>query len=234
MLQLLILLFAFLLLGLSLAGAQQAKKIPRLGVISGGSSSTDAHYHQAFRQGLAELGYANNRTVLIEYRYAEGDRVRFAEFAAEMVRLKADVIVVGGATGVREAKKATSTIPIVMSNVSDPVALAFVKSLARPGGNVTGLSTQARELSGKRLELLREVVPNLYRIAVLWQPGGPGSALRAEETETVAHSFGIKAQLIEVKVRAELEGAFAEMKKIERMLSFHCVVHLSVTRLTRL
>jgi putative ABC transport system substrate-binding protein len=213
MAKLLILWAAILLLGLSSVGAQQPKKIPRLGVISGGSALTDAHYHQAFLQGLSELGYVKDKTVLIEDRYAEGNRTRFSEFASEMVGLRADVIVVGGATGVREAKNATSTIPIVMSNVSDPVELGFVKSLSRPGGNVTGLSTQAPELSGKRLELLKEIVPNLSRIAVLWQPGGPGSSLRAKETEAVARSLGIKTQMIEVKAPAELEGAFAEMKR---------------------
>lgn len=207
------LLIAILLLCFGSVGAQQAKKVPLLGVISGGSPSTDAHYHQAFLQGLSELGYVKDKTILIEYRYAEGNRRRFSEFASEMVRLKADVIVVGGATGVREAKNATSTIPIVMTNVSDPVALGFVKSLARPGGNVTGLSTQAPELSGKRLELLKEIVPNASRIAVLWQPGGPGSALRAEETEAVARSLGMKPQMIEVKAAAEFDGAFAEMKR---------------------
>jgi putative ABC transport system substrate-binding protein len=196
-----------------LAEAQQPTKPARLGVISGGSSSTDAHYHQAFLQSLSELGYVKDKTVFIEYRYAEGNRLRFAEFASEMVARKADVIIVGGATGVREAIKATSTIPIVMSNVSDPVALGFVKSLSRPGGNVTGLSTQAPELSGKRVELLKEIVPNITRLAVLWQPGGPGSALRAKETETLARSLGLKTEMFEIKTPEEIDGAFASMKK---------------------
>ena len=207
------LLLAILLLCFESVGAQQAKKVPRLGVISGGSASTDAHYHQAFLQGLSELGYVKDKTVLIEYRYAEGNRTRFSEFASEMVRLRADVIVVGGATGVRQAKNATSTIPIVMSNVSDPVALGFVKSLARPGGNITGLSTQAPELSGKRLEVVKEILPKISRLAVLWQPGGPGSALRAKETETTARAMGIKTQVIEVKGADEFDRAFAEIRK---------------------
>jgi putative ABC transport system substrate-binding protein len=207
------LILTILFFDFGLAGAQQGTKIPRLGVISGGSASTDAHYHRAFVQALSELGYINGQTVLIDYRFAEGNRKRFTEFAAEMVRLKADIIVVGGATGVREVKNATSTIPIVMSNVSDPVVLGFVKSLARPGGNVTGLSTQAPELSGKRLELLREILPNISRLAVLWQSGGPGSALRAKETETTARSFEIKPQLVEVKSADDFERAFAEIRK---------------------
>jgi putative ABC transport system substrate-binding protein len=135
------------------AEAQERRKIPHIGVISGGSASTDAAYHEAFLQGLGDLGYIKDKNILIEFRFAEGNRARFAEFAAEMVRLKMAVIVAGGATGVREAIKATKTIPIVMSNVSDPVALGFVTSLAKPGGNVTGMSTQAPELGGKRLEL---------------------------------------------------------------------------------
>jgi putative ABC transport system substrate-binding protein len=195
------------------AEAQQPKKVPQIGVISGGSASTDAAYHEAFLQGLAELGHIKGKTILIEYRYAEGNRDRFAEFAAELVRLKVDVIVAAGATGIREVKKATKTIPIVMSNVSDPVALGFVASLAKPGGNITGLSTQAPELGGKRLELLMEVFPKLSRVAVLWQPGGPGSALRVKETETMAPPLGIKLQLIKVRGANDFEGAFAAMKK---------------------
>jgi putative ABC transport system substrate-binding protein len=181
------------------AEAQDNKKIPRVGVISGGSASTDATYHEAFLQGLGELGYIKDKNIFIEFRFAEGNRARFAEFAAEMVRLQVDLIVAGGATGVREAMKATKTIPIVMSNVSDPVALGFVTSLAKPGGNVTGMSTQAPELGGKRLELLKQILPNLSRLAVLWQPGGPGSELRAKETQTQASAFGIRTQVIEVK-----------------------------------
>ena len=195
------------------AEAQEKKKIPRVGVISGGSASTDAAYHEAFLQGLGEQGYIKDKNILVEFRFAEGNRARFAEFAAEMVRLKMDVIVVGGATGVREAMKATKTIPIVMSNVSDPVALGFVTSLAKPGGNVTGMSTQAPELGGKRLELLKEILPNLSRLAVLWQPGGPGSELRAKETQTQASAFGIRTQVIEVKGPNDFERAFAEMKQ---------------------
>ena len=203
---------AFLLFAFAPADAQ-TRKMPKLAVISGGSPSTDAHYYQAFLKALSELGYIKDKTVLIEYRFAEGNRARFTEFAAEVVRLEFDVIIVGGATGVREVTKATKRIPIIMSNVSDPVALGFVKTLARPGGNVTGLSTQAPELSGKRLELLKEILPNLSRMAVLWQPGGPGSSLRAKETEATAWSLGIKPQMIEVKGTHEFQSAFAEMKK---------------------
>ena len=191
------LILAILFFGFGSTGAQQTTKIPKLGIISGGSASTDAHYHQAFVQALSDLGYINRKTVLIDYSFAEGNRKRFTEFAAEMVRLK----------------NATSTIPIVMSNVSDPVALGFVKSLARPGGNVTGLSTQAPELSGKRLEVLKEILPKISRLAVLWQPGGPGSALRAKETETTARAMGIKTQVIEVKGADEFDRAFAEIRK---------------------
>jgi len=197
----------------SSVGAQPTKKVPLIGVISGGSPSSDAAYHQAFLNGLSELGYVKDKNIRIEYRYAGGRRNRFAEYAAEFVRSKVNVIVAGGATGILEAKKATRTIPIVMTNVSDPVALGFVTSLARPGGNLTGLSTQAPELSGKRLELLKDIFPSVSRVAVLWQPGGRGSALRAKETETTAPALGINIQLIEVREPNELEGAFAAMKK---------------------
>jgi putative ABC transport system substrate-binding protein len=195
-------------------GAQQpARKIPRIGVLSGGSSATDAAHHDAFLQGLRELGYVVGKNIVIEYRFAEGRRDRFAEFAAELVSLNVDVIVAAGATGILEAKKATQTIPIVMTNVSDPVALGFVASLAKPGGNTTGLSTQAPELSGKRLELLKEVSPTVSHVAVLWQPGGPGSALRAKETEAAAVALRMKPQLIEVKVPGDFDVAFSTINK---------------------
>jgi putative ABC transport system substrate-binding protein len=195
-------------------GAQQpARKIPRIGVLSGGSPATDAAHHDAFLQGLRELGYVVGKNIVIEYRFAEGRRDRFAEFAAELVSLNVDVIVAAGATGILEAKKATQTIPIVMTNVSDPVALGFVASLAKPGGNTTGLSTQAPELSGKRLELLKEVSPTVSHVAVLWQPGGPGSALRAKETEAAAVALRMKPQLIEVKVPGDFDVAFSTINK---------------------
>jgi ABC-type uncharacterized transport system substrate-binding protein len=186
-------LVAVVLLALGVtADAQQPKKVPRIGVLSGGSPSSDAAFHEAFHRGLRELRYEVGKNILIEYRYAEGKRDRFAKFARELVALKVDVIVAAGATGILEAKKATTTIPIVMTNVSDPVALGFVASLAKPGGNVTGLSTQGPELSGKRLELLKEILPKFSRVAVLWQPGGPGSALRAKETQSAAAALAIK------------------------------------------
>lgn len=197
----------------AVSGTQPTKKVPLIGVMSGGSPSSDAAYHQAFLAGLSELGYVKEKNIRIEHRYAGGRRDRFAEHVAEFVRSKVDVIIVGGATGILEAKKATRTIPIVMTNVSDPVALGFVASLARPGGNLTGLSTQAPELTGKRLELLKDIFPSVSRVAVLWQPGGRGSALRAQETEATAPALGIKIQLIEVREPSDFEGAFGAMKK---------------------
>jgi putative ABC transport system substrate-binding protein len=167
----------------------------------------------AFRQGLRDLGYTEGKNIKLEYRYAEGRRDRFAELATGLVRLKVDVIVAATATGVLEARKATRTIPIVMTNVSDPVELGFVASLAKPGGNTTGLSTQAPELSGKRLELVKEVSPTVSRVAVLWQPGGPGSALRAKETEAAAVALRMKPQLIEVKVPGDFDVAFSTINK---------------------
>jgi putative ABC transport system substrate-binding protein len=150
----------------SVTAQQLSKKMARIGILSGGSPATDAAHHDAFLQGLRELGYVVGKNIVIEYRFAEGRRERFAEFAAELVSLNVDVIVAAGATPILEAKKATRAIPIVMTNVSDPVALGLVESLAKPGGNITGLSTQAPELSGKRLELLKEVSPAISRVAV--------------------------------------------------------------------
>ena len=143
--------------------AQQPAKIPRIGFQSASSPSAVSARTEAFRQRLREHGYVEGKNIIIEWRYAEGKLDRLDEFAAEFVRLKVDVIVTGGSNITSAAKAATSTIPIVMTNDSDPVANGFIASLARPGGNITGLSTLAPELSGKRLEILREVVPKLSR-----------------------------------------------------------------------
>ena len=162
-----------------IATAQQATKIPRIGYL--GSSASNSARIEAFRQGLRELGYVEGKNIVIEYRYAEGEPDRESALAAELVRLKVDVIVTGGSTATRPAKAATVTIPIVMTQDSDPVGNGFVASLARPGGNITGLSNFAPELSGKRLELLREVVPKIARVAVLYDPTVPASVTELKE-----------------------------------------------------
>ena len=159
-----------------LAQAQQPKKVPRIGYLSPGDPATESTRSEAIRLALRELGYIEGQNIAIEYRYSEGKRDRFPELAAELVRLKVDIIVVaGGDRLIRAAKNATKTIPIVMTGAGlDPVEAGLVESLARPGGNVTGITNLTGELGGKRLELLKEAVPKLARVAVLYDPAGPG------------------------------------------------------------
>src|SRR5215467_7086615 len=162
--------------GVAIAEAQQPKKIPRIGYLSAGSPSTRQYSIDAFRQGLHDLGYTEGKNIVIECRYAEGKLDRLPGLAAELVRLKVDLIVSAGPAVTRAAKQATVTIPIVMAFDEDPVGSGFVRSLARPGGNITGLSALSRELSGKQLELLKEIVPRLSHVAVLGQSTYPSNA----------------------------------------------------------
>ena len=157
------------------AEAQQPTKVPRIGYLAAGSSSASSARIEAFRQGLRELGYVEGKNIVIEYRYAEGKLDRLPALAAELVRLKVDVIVTAGPTATRAAKEATTTIPIVMTQDTDPVGNGFVASLARPGGNITGLSTLTPEISGKQLELLKEIVPKLSRVAVFGTSTNPAT-----------------------------------------------------------
>ena len=182
----------------SLAEAQQPTKIPRIGYLAGASPPVNSARIEAFRQGLRELGYVEGKNIVIEWRYAEGKLDRLPALAAELVRLKVDVIVTAGPTATRAAKEATVTIPIVMAQDNDPVGNGFVASLARPGGNITGLSTLAPELSGKRLELLKEIVPKLSRVAVLGTSTHPGNAQALKEMELAAGAFGVKLQYLDV------------------------------------
>ena len=158
---------SLLLVPCSSAEAQQPKKVPRIGFLTAASLSSVAVRVEAFRQGLSELGYVEGKNIVIEWRYAEGKLDRLPELAAELVRLKVDVIVSAGPTVTRAAKKATITIPIVMAEDTDPVGNGFVASLARPGGNITGTSSLSPELSGKQLEILKEIVPTLSRVVVI-------------------------------------------------------------------
>ena len=176
-------LVAVVLLALGvIAEAQQPKKVPRIGYLSSTDPATESARAEAIRLALRERGYIEGQNIAIEYRYAEGKRDRLPELAAELVRLKVDIIVVaGGASWIRAAKNATKTIPIVMMGVGvDPVKAGLVESLARPGGNVTGITNLNTELGGKRLELLKEAVPKVARVAVLYDPATPGSVLRGE------------------------------------------------------
>ena len=201
-----------LLLGTVPAEAQQpAAKVPRIGFLGATSPSTNAARIEAFRQGLRELGYVEGKNIVIEYRWAEGKTERLPDLAAELVRLKVDIIVTAGAAVTRPAKEATSTIPIVMSFDNDPVGSGFVASLARPGGNITGLCALFPGLSGKRLELLKEVVPVLSRMAVFGTSTQPAQGLR--ETELAAGAFGVRAQYIDVLSPQDFETAFQAARK---------------------
>ena len=195
------------------AGAQQPKKVPRIGYLTGGSRSSTSPLTEAFRQGLRELGYVDGQNIAIEERF--GSAETFPELAAELVRRKVDVIVVAGGASALAAKNATKTIPIVMTVVGDPVGTGVVASLSRPGGNVTGLSTMAPELSGKRLELLKEVVPGLSRVAVFANPISPSLALMLTETRDAARSLGLQLQIVEVPGAGsgDFESAFRTAAK---------------------
>jgi len=191
------------------AEAQQAAKAPRIGYLSPLSPSSDSTRIEAFRQGLRDLGYVEGQNIAIEYRYAEEKFDRLPDLAAELVRLKVDVIVAASTPGIRAAKNATSTIPIIMTLSADPVPTGLVSSLARPGGNITGLSLVSGELSGKRLGLLKEVVPNLSRVAVLFDPANPASLFQLRETEAAAKVLGVQLQPLEVRgSNPDFERAF--------------------------
>src|SRR5688572_18064503 len=194
--------------------AQQPKKVSRIGYLQAPPSSAVAPRTDAFRQGLRELGYIEGKDIVIEYRYAEGKPDRIPALAAELVRLKVDIIVTGGSLLTHAAKEATSKIPIVMMQDIDPVGNGFIASLARPGGNITGLSTLAPEMSGKRLELLKEIIPNLSRVAVLGTSTQPGNAQRLREVELAAGAFGVKLQYLDVISSKDFETAFRAAGKV--------------------
>jgi len=197
-----------------LAEAQPQAKIPRIGYVSGtGDSSNPGPYVEALRQGLRDLGYVEGKNIVIEYRGAEGKSERMPSLVTELVELKVDVLVLTiGA--ILAAKQATKTIPIVMVTQVDPVATGLVDSLARPGGNITGLATLQRDLSGKRLELLTEVVPGLARVGVLRDTKGPVSARGFKDYEAAARALKIRLQSLDVRgPNPDLEGAFREAVK---------------------
>jgi putative ABC transport system substrate-binding protein len=198
-----------LLLALSLpARAQQPAKLPRIGYLDVASISSEAARNQAFRQGLRELGYVEGKNIVIEWRSAEEKPDRLPALAAELVRLKVDVIVTSGSSVTRAAKAATHTIPIVMAQDNDPVGNGFVASLARPGRNITGLATLAPEISGKRLELLKEIVPKISRVAVLGTSSAPSNTQNLKETELASGAFGMKLQYLDVLSPKDIETAF--------------------------
>jgi putative ABC transport system substrate-binding protein len=195
------------------ARAQQPTKIARIGFLVAVSPSAVAARSEAFRQGLRELGYVEGKNIVIESRYAEEKLDRLPALADELVRLKVDLIVTAGAQATRAAKQATSRIPIVMTNDPDPVGSGFVTSLARPGGKITGLSTFAPELSGKRLELLREVIPKVSRVVVVGTSTQPGHAGTLRELEMAAKDFKVQLQYQDVLDSRDIETAFRAASK---------------------
>jgi putative ABC transport system substrate-binding protein len=197
------------------AEAQPAGKVTRIGWL-GNSPSALPHLREAFLQGLRDLGYVEGRNVVIEYRYAQGKPERFPALAAELVALKVDVIVVSNTPPALAAKQATRTLPIVFAFAPDPVTEGLVTSLARPGGNVTGLSTLAPELGGKRLELLTQAVPGVTRVAVLWQPGGVPERTEKDiltSAEVAGRALGLRLQFVEARGSADVDRAFSDMTR---------------------
>jgi ABC-type uncharacterized transport system substrate-binding protein len=193
--------------------AQQPTKVPRIGYLTANSPSAMAARNEAFRQGLRGLGYIEGKNMVIEYRYAEGKLDRLPALAAELVRLKVDIIVSGGSAPTGAAKEATATIPIVMTQDGDPIGNGFVASLARPGGNITGLSTLAPELSGKRLELLKEIIPRLSRVAVFVSSNSADYVQLLKEVELAAGAFGVKLQVLDMRSPKDIETAFRAASK---------------------
>jgi putative ABC transport system substrate-binding protein len=196
------------------AQAQQPKKVLRIGYLSSGSPSTNLGDLQAFLQGLRELGYVEGKNVLIEYKWAEGKFERMPEMAEELVRLKVDIIIAPNSAIARAAKKATTTIPIVMANAGNPFGEGLVANLAHPGGNVTGLTNLSQELSGKRLELLKQIFPTLVRAAVLSTAPGRGQERRdVKELEAAATFLKLQLQILEVRIDDEFEKVFEDAAK---------------------
>src|SRR5947199_1173850 len=196
-----------------IAEAQQPTKVPRMGFLSSLSPTVVLDRVEAFRQGLRELGYVEGKNIIIDWRYAQGKTERLPDLAAELVRLNVDVIVTGGPAVNRFAKEATVTIPIVLAFDNDPVGNGFAASLARPGGNVTGLSALSPEISGKQLELLKEIVPTLSRVAVLGNSAEPANALVLREVELAAGALGVKLQYLDVLGPKDIETAFRAASK---------------------
>src|SRR5262245_62395895 len=189
------------------AQAQQGGKIPRIGVLRSGSAASHASSHEAFRQGLRELGYEEAKNILIEYRYAEGKSERWAVLASELVRLKVEIIVVGGSGVARATQQATKTIPIVVGTAGDLIRTGLIASLARPGGNITGSTELSPEVAGKRLELLKEAVPKASRVAILMGTGPESSDQDdMQEMETPARQLNVNIQSVEVRNPSQLQA----------------------------
>jgi hypothetical protein len=198
------------------ARAQQPGKLPTIGFLGQSTRSAGSKWVAAFVQRLRELGWSEGRTIAVEYRWGEGREERFAEVATEFVRLKVDVIVTSGTLAVMAAKQATSVIPIVFATAGDPVANHLVASLARPGGNVTGLSVQSNDLAGKRIELLREVVPDLRRLAIMGNVGNPFAALEMGEVQAAAGKVGLEVVIPRNSARAGHRAGLRDAQRAQR------------------
>jgi putative ABC transport system substrate-binding protein len=191
------------------AAGQQSRKAPRIGFLAVGSREGRAFMIEGFREGLRERGYVEGQNILVEYRFSEDRNDRLPALAAELVAMKVELIVASGTPASFAAAQATKTIPIVMGGIAaDPVATGLVTSLARPGGNITGMTMMSPQLSGKRLELLKRILPSLSRVAVLWNPPNPAYGPILKELEAAAHMLGLSLQRLEVRVPEDLEGAF--------------------------
>jgi ABC-type uncharacterized transport system substrate-binding protein len=193
--------------------AQQPNKVPRIGFVTAGSRSTIAARIEAFQQGLRDLGYVEDKNIFVEWRYAQGKPDRIPELVAELVRLQVDIILSAGAAVTGPAKQATKTIPIVMAQDTDPVGNGFVASLARPGGNITGLSSYSAELNGKRVALLKEIVPKLSRLAVVGQSSYPGNTQVLKETEDSAKLLTVQVSYLDILASNDIDAAFHEAKR---------------------
>src|SRR5262245_39996065 len=206
-------LFALLLALSTIVEAQQPTKVSQIGFLITSSPSAIAPRMEAFRQGLRELGYEEEKNIVIVPRYAEGKLDRLPELAADLMRLNVDVIVTSGPTATRPAREATSTIPIIMTFDDDPVGSGLVASLARPGGNITGLCTLAPEISGKQLELLKETVPKVGRVAVIGTSARQGTAQALKEMEFAAKALAVKLQYLDIQNSQDIESVFGAASK---------------------
>ncbi|MGH7323575.1 MAG: ABC transporter substrate-binding protein [Candidatus Rokuibacteriota bacterium] len=208
----LIVILALALLAAPLAAqAQQTEKLHRVGFLGNSTAALEAHLVGSFREGLRDLGYVEGRNVLIEYRWAEGKYERFPVLIAELIAQKVDVIVTAGTPAALAFKKATTSVPLVMVAVGDPVGTGLVPSLSQPGGNITGVTSISTEMDGKRLELLREVVPNVSHVAVLWNAGSPVQALAEQQVQAAGRVLRMKVLSLGVRTEEEIENAFAVM-----------------------
>ena len=209
-----------ILVSAQLTQAQPAPKVPRIGLLFPGSLSYGAPNVEAFRQGLLELGYVEGKNIVIEYRIGDGKLDLYPRLATELVKLKVEVIVTASAPAVQAVRNATSTIPIVIAAAANPIGAGLISSLPRPGGNITGLSMRSQDLSGKRLQLLKEIVPKAQRLGILWNPNNEGSAVSWREGETTANLMGVQLQSIEVRSPNELDLGLKLLTESRRTTGF--------------